>query len=355
MGAQNAKENSIMAKKKTTATKQPRKAEKPRKKATKLSIDTVVDLRPQYPETAEGNARAIDDERRADYAERIKTAWRKSVEAIIETGRLLIEAKEELGYGPWTTLVVEDLGFSERTANRLVAIADHALLRTHVSVLPAAWGTLYQLTRLPEPLLLTKIETGKLTPETERQHVAGWLKEEEEKEKEKARKEAEEKARGNGGGAEDNKDGGGAENGGGAEDNKDGGDAGDNTIKDTWPTQPDPVEPDPWADFERGVNTIGQLRDYINEAIKKRGAKPNNHVWLDDGRGLHYVSVRFVEDEDPDEPPMMVITTEDEDAEQVGGQPAHTMRATTNEAPAASTTARVLDLEEKLASGGCIR
>jgi hypothetical protein len=329
-----------MATKRSTSKKQqqPRKANgsKPRKKAMKLDIDTVTPARKVYPETAEGNARAIKDEKqaecRASYAKRITAAFSKSVEAIIEVGRLLDEAKKELGdYTEWCRLVMDDLRISARTGERLITIARNALLATHVSVLPAHWGTLYELTLLPKPLLLTKIKEGELTTTTERQTVAGWRhKEEEEKkareEEEKARKEEEEKkarekeeekkkARGNVE-PEPNDDQG--DNDGAEEEGQDGG--GD---------EPEPIEPeptDPWADFERDLNTIGQLRDYIEEAIEK-GATPNSRVWLDNNHGLWDVSFHFVEDDEDGEPPMMVITSEAaeeaEDAEDAPGAPAN--------------------------------
>jgi len=55
-----------------------------------------------------------------------------------------------------------------------MAIAAHPVLSdaTHVSDLPASWGTLYQLTRLPLRLVQECIEDGRINPKTERKDVA---------------------------------------------------------------------------------------------------------------------------------------------------------------------------------------
>ncbi len=52
----------------------------------------------------------------------------------------------------------------------LMDIAEHPALsnRAHVHVLPASWGTLYELTKLPPETLEAKIEEGAITPKTER-------------------------------------------------------------------------------------------------------------------------------------------------------------------------------------------
>ena len=62
-------------------------------------------------------------EARAAWAARITAATRKTVEAMIETGRLLLEAKESLGHGEFLAMVRADLPFGPRTAQRLMGIA----------------------------------------------------------------------------------------------------------------------------------------------------------------------------------------------------------------------------------------
>ena len=85
--------------------------------------------------------------RAEQWADRICTQLGKSVEAIIEVGRLLVKAKADLAHGEWGRLFEDDLvPFGQRTADRLMAIARHPVLSnsTHVSNLPPSWGTLYE-------------------------------------------------------------------------------------------------------------------------------------------------------------------------------------------------------------------
>jgi hypothetical protein len=100
----------------------------------------------------------------------IGAAYSKGVEAWIEVGRLLAQAKKDLPYGQFTKMVAEDMPFDERTAERFMAIAKNPVLAdpTHVSVLPPHWGTLYELNKVPVALLEQHIEDGTIHPGMER-------------------------------------------------------------------------------------------------------------------------------------------------------------------------------------------
>jgi hypothetical protein len=102
---------------------------------------------------------------------------RRTVEGFIEMGRMLIEAKRQLDYGDFTTMIESDLPFGERTAQRLMAIAEDQRLPTHVSVLPPSWGTLYELTRLPDEAFERAISEGRINPDMERADVQRLLPE----------------------------------------------------------------------------------------------------------------------------------------------------------------------------------
>jgi hypothetical protein len=103
------------------------------------------------------------------WTDRITAAWRKSVEAIFETGRLLGEAKDALDqHGEWLPMV-RRLPFSEDTAQRLMAIARDQRLAEHVRLLPPSWGTLYQLSRLDDATFAKAIEAGDIHSEMERE------------------------------------------------------------------------------------------------------------------------------------------------------------------------------------------
>jgi hypothetical protein len=110
------------------------------------------------------------------WKKRIETSWQKGVEAIIETGQHLIDAKNDpkMPHGSWEAMVAVELPFNPRTARKLMAIAAHAVLsnRSHGSVLPPSWTTLYELSTLPPPLVKEKIADGTITPKMERKDAA---------------------------------------------------------------------------------------------------------------------------------------------------------------------------------------
>jgi hypothetical protein len=115
-------------------------------------------------------------DRSAEYhwGEQIKSAWQKSVEGIIECGRLLIQAKGALPHGRFQDMVEAELPFNVRAAERLMAIAQDARLTnpTHVSLLPPHWGTLYELTRLDDDIFEGKLKDGTIHPEMTRKDAA---------------------------------------------------------------------------------------------------------------------------------------------------------------------------------------
>jgi hypothetical protein len=91
-----------------------------------------------------------DEKLREDFARRINSAWRKSVTAIIEAGRLLVEAKTKLKPGTFTEMVIVDLAFDLSTAERLMKISRTSWLveSATLPILPPAWTTLYALSQL---------------------------------------------------------------------------------------------------------------------------------------------------------------------------------------------------------------
>jgi hypothetical protein len=90
---------------------------------------------------------------RSDFAKRITIAWQKTVQSILEVGRLLLAAKKKLPHGDFTAMVESDLPFSIRTAECLMSIARHPRLakaNPHTCAsLPSSWRALYELSRLP--------------------------------------------------------------------------------------------------------------------------------------------------------------------------------------------------------------
>jgi hypothetical protein len=84
-------------------------------------------------------------------------SWQRQVGAIVATGRLLLRAHHDLieTHGAWRALVVNELPFTEATAQKLMAIARHPTLSRYSTwnTLPASWTTLYQLSLIPAPQL----------------------------------------------------------------------------------------------------------------------------------------------------------------------------------------------------------
>ena len=111
---------------------------------------------------------------RKQWAEKILARYQESVIAIVDVGRHLIQAKEELEHGDFGELIQTDLPFSWRTANLLMKIARNPVLSNshHGSNLPASWRTLSELARLPEEVLEEALTTGRITPELKRKEVS---------------------------------------------------------------------------------------------------------------------------------------------------------------------------------------
>lgn len=111
---------------------------------------------------------------RAEWTASIRDMWTTAAEAFIGAGRELIDAKATLRHGEFEAMVEDDLPFGPRTARRLMAIALDPRIadRTHVSVLPASWRTLYELTRLDDEALERAFAAGDINAEMGRADVA---------------------------------------------------------------------------------------------------------------------------------------------------------------------------------------
>lgn len=107
---------------------------------------------------------------REGWAGRITASWRKVAEGIIETGRLIAEAKAALPHGEFLAMVERDLPFGSRTAERLMKVASDPRLSnsTHASNLPSSWMTLYELTGLDDDSFDEAAESGVIHPDMTR-------------------------------------------------------------------------------------------------------------------------------------------------------------------------------------------
>jgi N6-adenosine-specific RNA methylase IME4 len=103
----------------------------------------------------------------------IEASWRQGIEAILETGRRLIEIRERFRNEPgkWSRLIGANqwdgkglLSFGRTHARRLIAIADSDRLGPHVGLLPSDSFTLYELTRLSDDRFDELLGSGAIHP-----------------------------------------------------------------------------------------------------------------------------------------------------------------------------------------------
>jgi hypothetical protein len=98
------------------------------------------------------------------------------VENIFARGQVLIEAHDELERGFYEITVKRHFELSY--ARKLRIIASHSVIsnRAHVHALPSSVFTLYELTKLPAPVLTKRLNDGSINPRLERKDVAKWRK-----------------------------------------------------------------------------------------------------------------------------------------------------------------------------------
>ena len=111
---------------------------------------------------------------RREWTDQITENWRKGFESVIATGQSLIDAKEALPHGEFISMIEADLPFKRHTAFRLMKIAGDERLTNvaHVQHFPPSWGTVYELTKLPDDVFEAKIADGSINPEMKRKDVA---------------------------------------------------------------------------------------------------------------------------------------------------------------------------------------
>src|SRR5262249_58660743 len=136
-----------------------------------LKVGNRTPLTPEQQERVDAAMSRTSD---TYWAAQISASWQKCVTSIIETGKLLIEAKGQLGHGRLEAMSKTKLPFSPRTAQMLMCIAEHPVISNanHGSHLPPSWRTLYELTKIPDKMLLAKIADGTVRADLERKDVA---------------------------------------------------------------------------------------------------------------------------------------------------------------------------------------
>ena len=112
---------------------------------------------------------------RAEYAARIGGEWRRGVLSIIETGRLLNDAKQTLPGPEFDEMVAADLPFPETTTSMLRTVAERFGGVLYTERLPPHWMTLYLLTRLPPGEFDRRLADGTINPSLQQREVRGWV------------------------------------------------------------------------------------------------------------------------------------------------------------------------------------
>ena len=115
----------------------------------------------------------------AMWAERIGRQWGKTVADVINTGRLLLKAKDELNHGEWGYMFVADavpkpLPFGQDYAAMLMRIAKNPILANSANRrnLPSSVSALYELAQLPHDVLAAALQQGRVTPEMRAKQAA---------------------------------------------------------------------------------------------------------------------------------------------------------------------------------------
>jgi hypothetical protein len=115
---------------------------------------------------------------RALWVSKVLKVHDKSAAAIIELGKTLNDAKDELDqHGQWQTVFeLKELPFSLSLAERYMRIAsDHKLTESaSLQNLPSALSTLYALSQLSDEAFHQAIAEGKIHPGTTSKAAAAW-------------------------------------------------------------------------------------------------------------------------------------------------------------------------------------
>ena len=109
----------------------------------------------------------------AQWAAEIRAAHTKTVAAILKLGLTLTAAKKALPHGAFLKMIKSDLPFTATVAQRLMKIATDPKLvdAARAQLLPPAWGTLYELTKLPKETFEQAASSGAIHPKMTRDDV----------------------------------------------------------------------------------------------------------------------------------------------------------------------------------------
>jgi hypothetical protein len=116
------------------------------------------------PERAEVCGSTIHELNKPEWINQVKAAWRKSIEGIVETGRLLLLGHASIPPAEFDELVPHEFGFSASMARKLMVIAKDERI-TNCAIwhkLPRAWTTVYELTKLDNKTFDGMLREGRI-------------------------------------------------------------------------------------------------------------------------------------------------------------------------------------------------
>jgi hypothetical protein len=123
------------------------------------------------------SANSIAQHAATKYAQRITACQRKSIQSIVECGRLLIAAKDELKHGEFLKMIENNLPFKRSTAQAFMKIAADRRITNNqrAGCLPPHWSTLLKLTQLADAAFEARITDGTIHPGLERRPAAEMI------------------------------------------------------------------------------------------------------------------------------------------------------------------------------------
>ncbi len=111
------------------------------------------------------------------YTERIQISWHKTVDSILQTGRLCAEANSSLSPSQKKQLFAR-LPFGESTFSKLAKIGVQSRLQEDPvrQLLPPNFTIIYEVTQFSDEQLKSAVDEGVLSPESSRAVLERWRK-----------------------------------------------------------------------------------------------------------------------------------------------------------------------------------
>lgn len=109
---------------------------------------------------------------RAEFVEDIRRNWLNALEATVQVGRRLNEAKEKLPHGEYEAMVEQDLPFKPATARKLREVATFVDSgKVPLEQLPEAYSTVYAIATMSDERRYEALEQGVIRPDVTRREL----------------------------------------------------------------------------------------------------------------------------------------------------------------------------------------